>query len=155
MALCCFFSGAKGTGRQYWLSIADVKMLAATMYYSDKVKVITIILFHESKLISPTTREQGGRSKRMYSLLMKGRHALVEIRLLQNDVWSSVSLKNLLAFLFTRHEFGYDRFHDDADRIYRVKTSVVFEELSVFETIRLKRICSSPASPSWKSSRSR
>jgi putative ABC transport system permease protein len=33
----------------------------------------------------------------------------------------------LLIFLYVRHELGYDRYHDKADRIWRVTTELVFE----------------------------
>lgn len=44
-----------------------------------------------SELGEPTP-ERGGRAKRIYALTSAGRHALVAIRELQNDVWSTVSL---------------------------------------------------------------
>ena len=43
----------------------------------------------ESSLSDPT-RKRGGRSKRMYSLTAEGRKALIEIRKLQDDIWTDI-----------------------------------------------------------------
>lgn len=47
-----------------------------------------------SELGEPTA-ERGGRAKRMYSLTDAGRLALLEVRELQRDIWSEISIEAL------------------------------------------------------------
>ncbi|HMI67209.1 MAG TPA: ABC transporter permease, partial [Cyclobacteriaceae bacterium] len=39
-------------------------------------------------------------------------------------------VSTLLIYLYVRHEFSYDRFHKDADRIYRVNQTFIWGQAS-------------------------
>lgn len=44
-----------------------------------------------SSYISESTRERGGRHKRIYQLTTAGKNALIRIHSIQNEMWSDIS----------------------------------------------------------------
>ena len=57
----------------------------------DRLSEKELVVSH----LGEPTAERGGRAKRMYKLTLQGRHALVQVRELQQDLWADISLDAL------------------------------------------------------------
>lgn len=63
-------------------------------------------------------------------------YLLLFVRNLRRQLFSTINLlgltvslaSTLLIYLYVRHEFSYDRFHQDVDRIYRVNQTFIWGE---------------------------
>jgi len=81
-------------GNAYAVSIRDeVKKLTGKTWSFGAVFITLERLVNKKYLqseISPPTKKRGGRSKRLYSLTREGKRVLIEIRNLQDSIWSDI-----------------------------------------------------------------
>ena len=81
-------------GNAYAVSIRDeLKKLTGKTWSFGAVFITLERLANKKYLqteISPPTKKRGGRSKRLYFLTRDGKKALIEIRNLQESIWSDV-----------------------------------------------------------------